>query len=136
MIKPGLVVGEWEIPESELIETFDTSGGPGGQHANRNRTVVTLRIDLSTSTMPRAMSQRIRDRLGTDVVTVTAAESRSQWRNRAQARARIKDVLEDALRPEKPRKPTRPTRASRQRRIESKRRRSETKKNRQPPDSW
>lgn len=136
MIKPGLVVGEWEIPETELIEIFDTSGGPGGQHANRNRTVVTLRIDLTTSTMPLEMSQRIRDRLGADVVTVTAGESRSQWRNRALARARIKKVLEDALRPEKRRRPTKPTRASRQRRIESKRRRSETKKNRQTPDAW
>ncbi|MDH3464189.1 MAG: aminoacyl-tRNA hydrolase, partial [Acidimicrobiia bacterium] len=65
-----------------------------------------------------------------------AGESRSQWRNRAMARARIKEVLEEALRPEKRRRPTKPTRASRQRRIESKRHRSETKKNRLPPDAW
>lgn len=136
MILPGIFVGDWEIPEDELDETFDTSGGPGGQHANRNKTAVTLKLDLTTSSMPAQMSERIRKRLGDDVITVTASDSRSQWRNRALARARLKRTLDDALRETKARKPTRPTRASKLRRVEAKRKRSETKKNRKRPDSW
>ncbi len=136
MILPGLVVGEWEVPEDELEESFDTPGGPGGQHANRNKTAVTLRIDLRTTSMPPAMVRRIRDRLGYDLVTVSAGDSRSQWRNRALARARLKKTLEDALREAKPRRPTRPTRASKQRRIDTKRKRSETKKDRRRPEDW
>lgn len=136
MILPGVFVGDWEIPDDELEETFDTSGGPGGQHANRNRTAVTLKLDLASSSMPAEMSERIRKRLGGDVITVTAGDSRSQWRNRAVARARLKSTLDDALRVTKPRKPTRPTRASKKRRAAEKRKRSEIKQNRKPPDSW
>lgn len=134
MILPGIFVGDWEIPEDELDETFDTSGGPGGQHANRSKTTVTLRLDLRHTSMPIDMRTKIRDRLGTDIVMVNAGESRSQWRNRALARAQLKGVLEDALRTPKPRKPTRPTRASKRRRIEAKRKRAEIKRNRKPPE--
>jgi ribosome-associated protein len=136
MILPGIFVGEWEVPEDELEETFDTSGGPGGQHANRNRTAVTLKLDLRTSSMPSEMVHRIRSRVGHDVITVTASDSRSQWRNRALARGRLKTTLEEALRETKLRKPTRPTRASKKRRVEAKRKRSDLKKNRKPPESW
>jgi ribosome-associated protein len=136
MILPGIFVGDWEIPEDELEETFDTSGGPGGQHANRNKTAVTLKFDLLNSSMPSGMVDQIRERFGHDVVTVTASDSRSQWRNRALARARLKTALEEALRETKLRKPTRPTRASKKRRIEAKRKRSELKKSRKPPDGW
>lgn len=130
----GLSVGRYTIPEGEVEETFTTSGGPGGQHANRSHTAVELRFDASTTTaFPEEERKRIVLRLG-PIVTVTASDSRSQWRNRAVARRRLVERLEEALRPPKRRRPTQPSRASRQRRLEAKRHRSEKKRMRQKPD--
>jgi ribosome-associated protein len=134
--RDGVVFGEWRIPEAELEERFDTSGGPGGQHANKNETAVTLRVDLRTTSLPEEVVRRVIDRLGNPIVEVTAADSRSQWRNRAVARQRLADVLEEANKPRARRRRTKPTRASKTRRLEEKRRRSEIKKNRRSPDGW
>lgn len=130
----GLRVGRFTVPESEIVETFTTSGGPGGQHANRSHTAVELRFDVSsTPSLPEPERQRVVSRLG-PVVTVTVSESRSQWRNRALARHRLTERLEEALRPSRPRRPTKPSRAARQKRLEAKRRQSEKKRLRQKPD--
>lgn len=137
MTRGGIRVGRWEIPDEELIESFDTSGGPGGQHANRNKTAVKIRFDLSSSSaLPETIASKLTDRLGKSMIEVNAADSRSQWRNRAIARQRLSELLIEALQDPAPRLPTRPTRASKQRRIEGKRHRSETKKNRKPPEAW
>ena len=129
-----LAVGRFTIPDAELEETFTTSGGPGGQHANRSETAVEIRFDVSASiAFPEIEQHRIIDRLGR-VVTVTASESRSQWRNRALARERLAERLEQALRPATPRRPTKPSRAARLSRLESKRRHSEKKRRRRPPE--
>jgi ribosome-associated protein len=136
MSRDGVAFGEWRIPEAELEERFDTSGGPGGQHANNNETAVTLRVDLRTTSLPEDVTQRLIDRLGIPMVEVTAADSRSQWRNRSIARQRLADVLEEANKPRARRRRTKPTRASKTRRLEEKRHRSEIKKNRRSPDGW
>lgn len=136
MSRDGVAFGEWRIPEAELEERFDTSGGPGGQHANKNETVVKLRVDLRATSLPQDVTQRLIGKLGDPIVEVTAADSRSQWRNRALARQRMVEVLEEANRPRARRRRTKPTRASKTRRLEEKRRRSEIKKNRQSPDGW
>lgn len=136
MSRDGVTFGEWRIPESELEERFDTSGGPGGQHANKNETAVTLRVDLRTTSLPDDVAQRLIGRLGKPVVEVTAADSRSQWRNRAMARRRLAYVLEEANKPTARRRRTKPTRASKTRRLEEKRHRSEIKRSRRPPDGW
>jgi ribosome-associated protein len=136
MSRDGVAFGEWQIPEAELEERFDTSGGPGGQHANKNETAVTLRVDLRTTSLPEEVVRRVIDRLGNPIVEVTAADSRSQWRNRAVARQRLADVLEEANKPRARRRRTKPTRASKTRRLEEKRRRSDIKKNRRSPDGW
>mgnify|MGYP001026387765 CR=1 FL=1 len=129
-----LVVGPFTIPAADLDESFTTSGGPGGQHANRSETAVELRFDIGESeAFPPAERDRLLSRLG-PVVTVVASESRSQFRNRAVARRRLAERLESALRPDTPRRPTRPTRASRTRRLESKRIQSEKKRLRRRPD--
>jgi len=114
-------------------ERFDTSGGPGGQHANKNETAVTLRFEPSTSSLPEEIKEKLSTRLG-PVIEVTATDTRSQWRNRALARERLAAKLETALVDPKPRKKTKPTRAARERRLESKKARSETKRKRRPPD--
>lgn len=136
MSRDGVAFGEWRIPEAELEERFDTSGGPGGQHANKNETAVTLRVDLRATSLPEVVTRRLIGKLGDAIVEVNAADSRSQWRNRALARQRMAEVLEEANRPTARRRRTKPTRASKTRRLDEKRRRSEIKKNRQSPDGW
>ena len=133
MTGEGITVGEWLIPESELEERFDTSGGPGGQHANRNETAVTLRFNIADSTLPEEMRLKLSQRLGS-TVEVTAADTRSQWRNREIARERLGAKLESALVEPKPRRKTKPSKAARERRLEEKRARSDLKQKRRPPD--
>lgn len=127
-----LEIGSFTIPAAELEETFETSGGPGGQHANRSATAVRLRFEVAGSSLPEEVRARISKRLG-DTVEVTSAESRSQFRNRAIARRQLKEKLEKALKEEPKRKKTRPTRASKRRRLDDKRARGEKKRLRQPP---
>lgn len=127
------------IPASEIAERFSTSGGPGGQHANRSATRVVVTFDVgSSSALTEPQRRRVLERLGSrapaGVVTVGADESRSQWRNRQIARRRLADTLRDALRPERRRITTKPTRASQRRRLERKRARAETKRLRRRPE--
>jgi ribosome-associated protein len=137
---PGLRFSGFVVPESDLEWSFDTPGGPGGQHANRNSTRVTLSFDLEgTIAVPDAVKQRLSHRLGAryrnGTVTVAADDSRSQWRNRAIARSRLETLLEHALIPERTRRATTPSRSARRKRLEEKRLRSETKRLRDRPES-
>ncbi|HEX6514556.1 MAG TPA: alternative ribosome rescue aminoacyl-tRNA hydrolase ArfB [Nocardioidaceae bacterium] len=134
-----LVVRGIEIPESELSWRFSRSSGPGGQSVNTTDSRVELSFDvagsgvLSDAQRARALA-RLRTRLSAGVLTVTASEYRSQHRNREAARARLADVLSDALAPPPPRRrPTRPTAGSRERRLAGKKRRSEVKSLRRRP---
>lgn len=132
-IRRGLV-----IPASELSWRFDTSGGPGGQHANRAATRVELSFDLGSSpSVPAGLKASMLDRLGhragRGIVTVTADDSRSQWRNRSIARKRMVRLLREASRSRPVRRPTKPGAGARRRRLEEKRRRSEVKRLRKPP---
>lgn len=130
-----LTVGEWTIPSVELEWRFSTSGGPGGQHANRSNTRADLTFRLAdTDSFPADVHRRMVERLGTDPLVVSVAESRSQYRNRMKARSRLKEMLLEAHRIPKERRATRPTRSSRRRRLEQKRARSETKELRRRPD--
>jgi len=127
-----LAVGAYLIPAAELEEIFETPGGPGGQHANRNATAVRLRFDVASSSLPPEVRDRLRSLLD-DVVEVIASDTRSQFRNRALARRRLKERIESALVEAPDRRPTRPTRASRQQRVAEKRARSEVKRLRRRP---
>jgi len=128
----GLPVGEWSIPDSDLEEIFSTPGGPGGQHANRNETAVTLRLNIPQSSLPEEVKAKLVDRLS-PVVEVNSSESRSQWRNRALARKRMAEKLEAALVDLTPRKPTKPSRSADLKRLDAKKERSQTKRRRRPP---
>ncbi len=133
-----LRVGDWfVIPPDELRWHFDTSGGPGGQHANRSATRVELSWDLSSSpAVIEDVRRRLIERLDAPggTVTVTAADTRSQWRNRALARRRLEETLLAALRVDAPRIATATPRAARRRRRDEKRRRSAVKRMRQRPE--
>lgn len=129
-----LDVGSYTIPAAELEEIFETSGGPGGQHANRNETAVRLRLDIGASSLPDEVRSKLQQRIGS-IAEVTATDSRSQFRNRALARQRLREKIERALVDPPKRKRTRPTRASKRLRVDKKRKRGRTKRLRQPPDA-
>ncbi len=133
MTGDGISVGPWVIPESELEERFDTYGGPGGQHANKTETAVTLLFRVEESSLPDDIRTKLLSRLGSPV-EVTVSETRSQWRNREIARERLVERLESALVDPKPRKKTRPSKSAREERLSEKRARSELKKSRRRPE--
>jgi ribosome-associated protein len=122
-----------DVPLSEITWRATTSGGPGGQHANRTLSRVEVEFDVGASSVlgPR-QRQRLLDRIG-PVVRASAAESRSQARNRQLALQRLATRIDTALRVATPRHATRPTKGSQVRRVESKRRRGEIKRGRRRP---
>ena len=136
----GLRFRGFVVPESELEWSFDPSGGPGGQHANRASSRARVTFDLGTSV---AFPEAIRDtivmrlcgRARQGVVTIAVDDTRSQWRNRAIARQRLVELIETALVPQQERRRTRPSASARRRRLDQKRQRAETKRLRQRPNS-
>jgi ribosome-associated protein len=131
---PLHVRGDVWIQPHELTWRFSRSGGPGGQSVNTTDSRVQLSFDVVGSgsldeTLRARAVRRLHDRLVDGVLTVTAAEHRSQWRNRVVAEQRLATMLRDATAPEgRPRRPTRPSKGSQRRRLDAKRRRSETKR--------
>jgi ribosome-associated protein len=110
------------------------SSGPGGQHANKTSSRVEAIFDVETSEgLTDAERTRVLDRLG-DVVRAVAQDERSQLRNRELAAERVIEQVQKAARPRRKRTATKPTTASRERRLEEKRRRAQSKRLRQPPD--
>jgi ribosome-associated protein len=119
------------LPLDELEWRFSASGGPGGQHVNTSNTRAEVRFDVAASPSlgPRQRA-RLLERLGPEV-RVVASDERSQLRNRELALERLRSRLAEALRIEPPRRPTKPTKAAKERRLEAKRQRSQTKQRRQ-----
>lgn len=128
------------VPEGELGWRFSRASGPGGQGVNTTDSRVELIFDVAASAaftpaQRDRILQRLSGRLIDGVLTVVAAEYRSQLRNREAARARLAAMLRQALAPDPPtRRPTRPSRAARERRLADKRRRTVTKQLRRPTE--
>lgn len=121
------------IPLDEIAFRYETSGGAGGQHANRSHTRVELTFDAEASpSLSPAQRERILSKLGR-VVSAGSADSRSQTRNRELALERLEKKLAAALHVDPPRRPTRPTKASTQRRLDAKRQTRERKMLRRRP---
>lgn len=138
--RPGLRVDSGlTIPESELSWRFSRSSGPGGQGVNTADSRVELVWDVAGSAIlspyqKERLLERLSSRLVDGVLTIAASEYRAQLRNREAARARLADIVADALLPPAaPRRPTRPSRGAKQRRLDAKKRRTDVKRLRRPP---
>jgi ribosome-associated protein len=123
------------LPLTEIELRFSRSSGPGGQHANTAETRVEAILDVeASSALTDVQKKRVIAKAGPTLHAV-AQDERSQWRNRELAVERLVEQLREALKVQRRRIATKPTRASRERRLESKKRRSTTKRlRRRPPD--
>jgi len=107
------------------------------QGVNTTDSRVELSFDPASSpSVPNHLRDRLlrqlAPRLVDGVVTVVAQEHRTQLANRRAARERLAQLLREAAAPPpRTRRPTRPTRASKERRLDEKRRRGDTKRGRQ-----
>src|SRR5881397_2806020 len=131
----GLQVAEGTvIPPEEIDLRASRSSGPGGQHANVTASRIEASFDAAASTaLDEDQRRRVIARHG-PVVRAIAQDARSQARNRELALDRLEERLARALAVRTPRRATRPTSASKVRRLEAKRRRSATKRDRRRPD--
>jgi ribosome-associated protein len=121
------------IPLSEIDFRYSRSSGPGGQHAQKSETRVEAVFDVeASSALTDRQKNRVVQKAGA-VLRAIAQDERSQARNRELAVERVAEALRDALKVERRRVATKPSKAAVERRLERKRRRSETKRLRRPP---
>lgn len=130
-----IISSEAVIYPDDLHEDFIRSSGPGGQNVNKVATAVQLRFDAAGA---RGLSARVRERTiklagqratKDGVIVIEAGRFRTQEQNRADARARLAELVAKAAEPPPPpRKKTRPTKGSVERRLKSKAGRSTVKK--------
>ncbi|MDH3290673.1 MAG: alternative ribosome rescue aminoacyl-tRNA hydrolase ArfB [Gemmatimonadota bacterium] len=131
---------KFAIPTEELQFRATRSGGPGGQHVNTSSTRVEVRWSVAMSpSLTDRQRERLLRRLGSridrnGVLRVVAAARRSQYQNRQAALERLQEIVEGALTEPKPRKQTTVSRAARRARLEAKRRRAATKRDRRQVD--
>lgn len=122
-----------EIPLAEVALRASRSSGPGGQHANVTASRVEAVFDVAASSaLTETQKARVSARCGA-VVRAVAQDARSQARNRELALDRLEARLAHALAVRRPRRATKPTAAARTRRLESKRRQSQRKRERRRP---
>lgn len=132
------VTDDLYLPRAELTFRASRSGGPGGQHVNTSSTRVELVWNVAASpTLTEPQRARIAERLANRInsegeLLLAESGSRSQAQNKEAVVERLVELLRDALHIPKARRKTRPPRAAHERRLESKKRRSETKRMRGP----
>ena len=121
--------------DSEVEFNAIRAQGPGGQHVNKASTAVQLRFDIPASGLPEEVKARLLrssdGRISSEgVVVIKAQGSRSQEANKAEALARLGELIESAEHVPRKRRPTKPTLGSKRRRLEGKSKRAEVKSGR------
>lgn len=127
------ITPEIAVSDDEIVLQFVRASGPGGQHVNKVATAVQLRFDVAGSpSLPDEVRTRLRSIAGRrltegGILVIDARRFRTQERNRQDAIERLVTLIRRAAQRPKPRKKTRPSAGARQRRLEEKRRRGDTK---------
>ena len=131
---PSLRVNrDLSIPLDEIVVRASRSSGPGGQHANVTASRIEASFDVNASaSLTEAQRARLCARYGPRV-TAVAQDARSQARNRELALERLRERIERGLHVPRARHKTKPTRASKERRLESKRKLAQRKRDRRRP---
>jgi ribosome-associated protein len=130
------ITPSFSIDESELQLSFIRSSGPGGQNVNKVATAVQLRFDLSHSSLPGEVKERLRHIAGNKITSdgellIAAKKFRTQEQNREDAIQRLIDLLQRAFQKPKRRRKTKPTAEAREKRLQQKKQRGEIKRLRQ-----
>ncbi|HKJ79323.1 MAG TPA: alternative ribosome rescue aminoacyl-tRNA hydrolase ArfB [Prolixibacteraceae bacterium] len=126
--------------ESELNYSATKSGGPGGQNVNKVNTSVELRINITESaglneSQKQTVLHKLQNRINLENELILVSRSaRSQWQNKTMVTKKFFELLEKALAPTKKRIKTKPTATARKKRLENKKKRSQKKDLRKPPE--
>ena len=121
------------IPADEVTLRVTTSGGPGGQHANRSLTRVVASFDVMRSdVLSVADRELLVEKVGT-VVRTSAGRFRSQGQNRSAALEQLAEKIATSLTRLSPRRATKPTKGSKVRRVDEKKARGRVKQQRRTP---
>ena len=134
------ITDDLSIDERDVKERFVRASGPGGQNVNKVATAVELRFDVRGSSLPAEVKARLVALAGNRMTTegellIDSRVFREQGRNREAALARLVALLQRAARRPKTRRPTRPKAGAKERRLESKKKRSAVKATRRSRDS-
>ena len=119
------IKGKLSIPLDEIGLNAVRSSGAGGQHVNKVSTAIHLRFNISNSSLPETVKERLLslndNRITSDgVVIIKAQGKRSQLKNRDEALMRLKELIVSVMTVPKKRKSTKPSAASKKKRLDSK----------------
>ena len=121
------------IEEEEIEIKAIRAQGAGGQNVNKVSSAIHLRFDIMASSLLETHKQRLlnsRDsRISKDgVLVIKAQRFRTREKNQQDAINRLQAVIAKLIAVPKKRKATKPTKASKEKRLDSKSRKSKIKK--------